>query len=121
VHLSAEAKLLLQAQVLDAVEQAIMAVDLTGRIVFWNRYAETFSGWSAEEAQGRSIDEVFGTSLLMESVHANLAHLRQVATGADRLRAAVRAGRGNFSFSGAAASPSWRSSVFRSFKLSSNR
>jgi len=82
VHLSAEAKLLLQAQVLDAVEQAIMAVDLTGRIVFWNRFAETLSGWSAEEAQGRNIDEVFGTSLLMESVHTNLVHLRNIASGA---------------------------------------
>ena len=68
VHLSAEAKLRLQAQMLDAVEQAIMAVDLTGRIVFWNRFAETLSGWTAEEVQGRNIDEVFGTSLLMESV-----------------------------------------------------
>jgi PAS domain S-box-containing protein len=68
--------------VLDTVEQAIMAVDLTGRIVFWNRYAETLSGWSAEEAQGRSIDMVFGTSLLMESVHANLPHLHHLATGA---------------------------------------
>ena len=82
VNLSAEAKLLLQAQVLDAVEQAIMAVDLTGRIVFWNRYAETLSGWPAEEAQGRSIDEVFGTLRLMESVHANLTQLHDIATGA---------------------------------------
>jgi PAS domain S-box-containing protein len=81
VHLSAEAKLLLQAQVLDGVEQAIMAVDLTGRIVFWNRYAETLSGWAADETQGRSINEVLGTTQLMESVHANLAHLNDSATG----------------------------------------
>jgi PAS domain-containing protein len=80
VHLSAEAKLLLQSQVLEVVEQAVMVVDLTGRIVFWNRFAETLSGWSAEEAQGRSIDEVFGTSLLMEAVHTNLAQILDIAT-----------------------------------------
>lgn len=85
VHLSAEAKLRLQAQMLDTLEQAIMAVDLTGRIVFWNRSAETLSGWTAAEVQGRSIDEVFETTLLSESLRNNLENLRDNVTGAAQL------------------------------------
>lgn len=76
VHLSAEAKIQLQTQILNAVEQVIMVVDLSGRIVFWNRFAETFSGWTTAEVQGRSIDEVFGNRLVMEAARANLAQLR---------------------------------------------
>ena len=75
--LSADEKLRLQAQLLNAVEQAILAVDLTGRIVFWNRFAETLYGWAAEEVQGRNIVEVLATPLLMESARASLGRLRR--------------------------------------------
>ena len=75
--LSAEEKLRLQAQLLNAVEQAILAVDLTGRIVFWNRFAETLYGWTVEEVQGRNIVEVLAAPLLMESARANLEQLRR--------------------------------------------
>lgn len=74
--LSAEERLRLQAQLLDAVEQAILAVDLTGRIVFCNRSAETLYGWTMEEVQGRNIVEVLAAPLLMESARASLGQLR---------------------------------------------
>ena len=77
VPLSAEEKLRLQAQLLNAVEQAILAVDLTGRIVFWNRFAATLYGWTVEEVQGRNIVEVLASPLLMESARANLEQLRR--------------------------------------------
>ena len=77
VPLSAEEKLRLQAQLLNAVEQAILAVDLTGRIVFWNRFAETLYGWTVEEVQGRNIVEVLAAPLLMESARANLEQLQR--------------------------------------------
>ena len=77
VPLSAEEKLRLQAQLLNAVEQAILAVDLTGRIVFWNRFAETLYGWTVEEVQGRNIVEVLAAPLLMESARANLGQLQR--------------------------------------------
>ena len=76
VTLSADEKLRLQAQLLNAVEQAILAVDLTGRIVFWNRSAETLYGWTVEEVQGRNIAEVLAAPLLMESARVNLGQLR---------------------------------------------
>ena len=53
--LSAEEKLFLQAHLLNAVEQAVLAVDLTSRIVFWNRFAEMLYGWTEAEVKGRLI------------------------------------------------------------------
>lgn len=77
VLLSAAEKLRLQAQLLNVVEQAILAVDLTGRIVFWNRFAVTLYGWAEEEVQGRDIGEVLAAPRLMESARAGLELLRQ--------------------------------------------
>jgi PAS domain S-box-containing protein len=79
VPISANEKLRLQAQLLNAVEQAILVVDLTGRIVFWNRFAETLYGWTVEEVQGRNIVDVLATPLLMELVRANLGQMRRGA------------------------------------------
>lgn len=75
--LYSEEKLSLQTQLLNVVEQAILTVDMTGSIVFWNHFAETLYGWKVEEVQGRNIDEVLATPLLMESVHANLEQLQR--------------------------------------------
>ena len=49
----AEREIQFQAGLLDAVEQAVVATDPDGRIVYWNRFAETESGWSAAEVLGR--------------------------------------------------------------------
>ena len=75
--LSANEKHHLQDQLLNAVEQAILAVDLTGQIVFWNRFAESLLGWTMAEVQGRDIVEVLAAPLLMESARANLEQLRR--------------------------------------------
>ena len=72
-----EEKIRLQAQLLNAVEQAIIATDVTGRIIFWNRFAETLYGWTAAEAQGRDIFEILTVSTLMESARAIMAQLRR--------------------------------------------
>src|SRR5512140_346856 len=77
--LSAEEQYHLQAQLLNVVEQAVLAVDLTGHVLFWNRFAETLYGWTAAEVQGRLIGEVFAAPLLMESARANLEQLRRGA------------------------------------------
>lgn len=42
-----------QAHLLDTVEQAVVATDTVGQIVYWNRFAETLYGWREEEAIGR--------------------------------------------------------------------
>jgi diguanylate cyclase (GGDEF)-like protein/PAS domain S-box-containing protein len=47
----------LASQLLRAVGQAVVATDLEGRILYWNRPAERLYGWAADEALGESIFE----------------------------------------------------------------
>jgi PAS domain S-box-containing protein len=49
----AEAAIRFQAQLLDEVEQAVVAVDNEARVTYWNRHAEQLYGWTAAEALGR--------------------------------------------------------------------
>lgn len=43
---------------LDFLEQAVIATDLAGAVIYWNRFAESLYGWSAEEVAGRNIMEI---------------------------------------------------------------
>jgi diguanylate cyclase (GGDEF)-like protein/PAS domain S-box-containing protein len=42
-----------QASVLEAMGQPVIATDLEGKVLYWNRAAEETYGWSSEEALGR--------------------------------------------------------------------
>ncbi|MEY2421978.1 MAG: hypothetical protein QOI95_2045 [Acidimicrobiaceae bacterium] len=53
----------LESHLLERVDAAVMAVDLQGRILFANRYAETLYGWSREETIGRLASEVSGVAI----------------------------------------------------------
>ncbi|MDQ3805555.1 MAG: PAS domain S-box protein [Acidobacteriota bacterium] len=57
-HRRAEEEVRFQAHLLDTVEQAVIATDLEGRIIYWNRHAEKLYGWPAAEVLGRSVVEV---------------------------------------------------------------
>lgn len=48
----------LQADMLEAVGQAVIATDLDGTVTYWNRAAEELYGWSRDEALGRSVLDV---------------------------------------------------------------
>lgn len=50
-----EAQVRFQANLLDMVDQAVVANDLKGRTIYWNRYAEKLFGWTAEEALGKRL------------------------------------------------------------------
>jgi PAS domain S-box-containing protein len=54
----AEEKLRFQARLLDAVGEAVIALDMEGRVLYWNRAAEEMYGWSSEEAMGRQLTEM---------------------------------------------------------------
>ncbi|HEY9610646.1 PAS domain S-box protein [Allocoleopsis sp.] len=54
----AESAIHFQARLLDVVEHAIIATDLSGVIIYWNRFAEQLYGWSATEALGYNILEI---------------------------------------------------------------
>lgn len=45
-------------QLLDAIGQAVIAMDLDGIITCWNHAAETLYGWTADEVLGRNIVDV---------------------------------------------------------------
>jgi PAS domain S-box-containing protein len=45
-------------RLLDAVQEAVIATDLQGRVLYWNRFAEALYGWTSEEALGRNVLEL---------------------------------------------------------------
>ncbi len=47
-----------QSHLLNTVEQAVIATDLSGRIIYWNRFAEKLYGWPASDIMGRSVLEI---------------------------------------------------------------
>ena len=44
-----------QAKLLDAVGQSVIATDLEGKVLYWNRGAQELYGWSPGEALGRNL------------------------------------------------------------------
>ena len=50
---TADAAITFQAGLLDAVAHAVIATDLEGTVLYWNRVAEELYGWSASEIVGR--------------------------------------------------------------------
>ena len=61
-----EAAIRFQAQLLNAVQQAVVATDPDGQVIFWNTFAEKLYGWSAEEAAGKQIEELTPSPFLRE-------------------------------------------------------
>jgi PAS domain S-box-containing protein len=49
----ADERIRFHAHLLDVVGEAVIATDLEGRVVFWNKFAEKLLGWTAAEAMGR--------------------------------------------------------------------
>ena len=54
----AEERIRFQARLLDAVGEAVIAVDMDHKVVYWNRAAEGMYGWSTEEVMGRNLREM---------------------------------------------------------------
>jgi len=61
-----EAAIRFQAQLLNAVQQAVVATDPEGLVIFWNDFAERLYGWPAEEAVGKPIQELTPSPFLRE-------------------------------------------------------
>ncbi|MEO8677769.1 MAG: ATP-binding protein [Vicinamibacterales bacterium] len=56
------AKLREQASLLDKAQDAIMVGDLDGRLTYWNKGAERLYGWTADEALGRTVTDLFAAN-----------------------------------------------------------
>ncbi|MEP7287870.1 MAG: PAS domain S-box protein [Chloroflexota bacterium] len=72
----ADEQLRFQAHLLDTVGQAVIATNLQGKVIYWNRFAESLYGWSAEEAMGRNIGELTISSSTLEQATEIMGHLR---------------------------------------------
>ena len=67
---------LTSAAVLDALRQAVVATDLEGTIVYWNRGAERVYGWEAREVLGRNVIDVLVPDALAGEAGEILARAR---------------------------------------------
>ncbi|MDB4869925.1 MAG: Sensor histidine kinase, partial [Gemmatimonadales bacterium] len=61
-----EAAIRFQAQLLNAVQQAVVATDPDGIVIFWNKFAENLYGWTAEESVGEMIEELTPSPFLRD-------------------------------------------------------
>ncbi len=71
-----EEKIRFQAQLLDAVGQAVIATDMQGKICYWNRCAEELYGWSAQEVMDRSLGEILVSEDQRERAAKIMSELR---------------------------------------------
>jgi diguanylate cyclase (GGDEF)-like protein/PAS domain S-box-containing protein len=65
-----------QAMLLDAVGQSVIATDLEGKVLYWNRAAEEIFGWSSEEALGRSLRDLVASEESLEKAEEIGSELR---------------------------------------------
>jgi diguanylate cyclase (GGDEF)-like protein/PAS domain S-box-containing protein len=72
----AEEAIAFQAHLLNVVEQAVIATDLRGMIIYWNRFAELLYGWSAAEAKGRDILDLLSDETTRSEAAQIIARLR---------------------------------------------
>ena len=61
------------SNILDAIVESIVCVDVEGRIIFWNRGAEHLYGYTANEALGRHISMIYPDGAEREEYSRNLA------------------------------------------------
>ena len=71
-----EEEIAFQARLLSAVEQAVIATDLQGTIVYWNSFAEQLYGWSAAEALGANVLEITPADNMREQALQIMSHLK---------------------------------------------
>ena len=79
VHIVAskeEEQLRFKAKLLDAVGQSVIATNLAGKVLYWNRAAEELYGWSSEEALGRRLRDLTLSEELLEKAEEVVSELR---------------------------------------------
>lgn len=77
----------IESRLLDALGEALVAVDAELRVTCWNRSAERLFGWSSEEVCGQFVPRLVASSLVYESAFAVVRTVRsgQVWRGMLRL------------------------------------
>ena len=72
------------ASILESLSDAVVAVDLQGRIAAFNRAAEKLLGMKAENVVGRPYADVFGSGLEEESGLPRVVKTRQTCSGGEK-------------------------------------
>ncbi|HZS07984.1 MAG TPA: response regulator [Blastocatellia bacterium] len=73
-----EQQVQIQQILLDQVQAAVVAIDLSRRVIYWNRYSEKLYGWTREEALGSDIFDLF---VLLDQRDKATSVLEQVRAG----------------------------------------
>jgi len=66
----------LHANLLKAIPAALIATDVAGQIIYWNRFAEKLYGWSASEVLGHSILEITVPPVIKKEAEEIMSLLR---------------------------------------------
>ncbi|MGD0379233.1 MAG: EAL domain-containing protein [Acidimicrobiales bacterium] len=74
---AAERALRFQADILAAVDQAIIATDAAGVVIYWNRAAEQLYGWSGADAIGQRSHDLFSSEETEDQARAILQAMRR--------------------------------------------
>jgi PAS domain S-box-containing protein len=72
-----ETEIYFQAHLLSAVQQAIIATDLNGIIIYWNNFAQILYGWSADEVKGKNILEIILPETSQEQAAEIMSYLQR--------------------------------------------
>ncbi len=72
----AEERIHVHSALLDAVGEPVIALDIEGRVIYWNSAAEEMYGWSSEEVMGRRIREMAVPRELRGRAEEISAHVR---------------------------------------------
>src|SRR4051812_47718869 len=75
-------------RLVDESPDALIALGFDGRVLFWNRGAAAIFGYAAEEAVGRSLDQLIVPDEDREATRAALA--RTIAEGSAQLETVRR-------------------------------
>ncbi|MEP6706879.1 MAG: PAS domain S-box protein, partial [Pyrinomonadaceae bacterium] len=73
----ASASIRFQAHLLDTIEQAVIATNLDGIVIYWNQFAQKLYGWTAHEVIGRDILDLTTPEIMTEQALEIMSHLRQ--------------------------------------------
>jgi len=79
-----EDRIQMQARMLDAVGDAVIAVDTNNRIIYWNDAATRTYGWEPEEALGRDLFEVATPEISKKEAQEIAAQLKKGSTWTGR-------------------------------------
>lgn len=88
-----EAESRFQSQLLQAVDQSVIATDLNGRVTYWNRGAEKLYEWPREEALGRQINETTVPSVSRAQAEQIMAALAKGETWAGDFLVTTKSGK----------------------------